>query len=316
MVEVIASLAVFMISKALYLSAMAYFFIIHILKMLWRISTSETKQAATTEPIAVHVNPVIVRNDESAVMRDPIGEFLSNFKAAQIRVIPLENIGSLTLSIYQVDGMSKRSLLITNPALVKRLGFDQKKLEDLRSPATMKESERCDYFYQQSIQDVQLYLNSQLAGSVEKTETIRGTDKATEVPKSNPIIVQKEVAQIEVKPIVSAPIVVRDANKVKQNKASRIGRFVGTGMGERSKTDPITKEKSQYKQFFVEFYDEALDGNLSREYGADLERVVDLVKPQVGQRIRITNLGRTPINFDGDTKKEPQYRNNFDLVLL
>lgn len=309
MIDLLAEIAFFVINRVLYIGALLLFVCSYVLRLFWRIfhqNISLSSQKESAAPVVEAVNHPNIAPQEHSAMNDPIGEMLASFKPGQIRVVPLEDIGQLTLNIYQNEGKAKRTLVISNNSLAKRLGFNSAKLDDLFSPDSVSEHDIATFMYEKTLEDVQEYLNNALAGKpVEpvlkpKTEPTVTPAKTTEPTQPAPVTQPVVQEQVHV-----APVIVRDANRKNHNKTKWIGRYIGSGVALRGKVDP-------YEQFYVDIIDESIDGP-NRVWGTDLSRSIDDLKPKLNQLMQITLHGKTPVVLASGEKSN---RINYEITML
>lgn len=315
MIEVLASGAFFVVNKLVYLAALLMFVCTYVLRLLWsifhrKLITPTTQQNTVNVVHNENIEPS--QHKEHSSMNDPIGEMLASFKPGQIRVIPLEDIGQLTLNIYQHEGRAKRSLVIFNKQLSDRIGYTSVKLPDLLSPVSLSENNVATFMYEKSLVDVQDYLNNALAGKVmEPAMKPNAEPKITAIKSVEPTQRVPEVISVVQEQEKVAPIIVRDASKKSNNKTTWIGRFVGSGMGTRNKTGQKGKVET-YEQYFVDIIDEAIDGP-NRVWGTDLSRCVESLQPKLNQLMLITLHGKTPVILPTGEKTS---RINYEITFL
>lgn len=235
-----------------------------------------------------------------------------NFKASNatsilsnsVQIVPLEDVGNMTIKVISDKGIAQRSLVVNNPALAKVLMSSKILLSDLPIDSSLARSEKDNFAYKQSILDVQELINAKLSNrSVEylekggnitsasslvagKSEDVKINNDSCDELRAH--VADQNLAHLSVDALNqksdSQPLKPRKQQVQKyRNGREYYGRFISFGKAK--------KTGESYKQFFVEFYDDSLGGAVNQVWGNDLRNAIDIVKPKDGEFIRIKNYG-------------------------
>lgn len=222
--------------------------------------------------------------------------YASNSQESSVQIVPLENVGNMTIRMLFSKNLAERSVVINNSALVDIFETNKVKMADLPLDSRFARADQCVHAYKQSILDIQEVINAKLAGQatvhLEKTDTIlelaqpvQESIPVAQPPKNVTPLKQPEHEQEEFheKREERDPQPARAAFHKYSQYREYTGRFLSCGRAK--------KTGETFKQFFIEFQDDALGGAANQVWGNDLRNAIDIVKPKTGELIRIRNYG-------------------------
>lgn len=284
----------------------------YLLKLFWRLTVIQFSskdiegEIAMTEEVSSHKSsPVSATNSapSEVLEKRPLNDIIRSYKANHLQVVPLVDIGNLTLSTNTNDRISKRKITLDNTSLIDFLGKREILLNDLIVPNNVSSQVMSNFCYDQSLQDAQNVLNELIAvknGTNNPVSSRVENSKVTEPPALIPQI--SSAAKLVDVPTQDHSIqkqkevIVRDASRpIMKPKKQHFGRFEGSGWGR--------KPGASFNQFYVAFYSEEKNGGLDKLWGNDLVNALDLAKPNKGDRICVTSFGFHPITLANNEVK-------------
>lgn len=225
------------------------------------------------------------------------------------QIVPVKDVGTMTLQTHIQTRVVVRKIGLS-AKLKQLLGDKRLLLDDIRIPSNVLRVDLNAFAYQQSLTDLQNKINSLLMGTdfssefSAVTESIHAdvvaanlvpanNDRNDKAPIQSPLPIEREVRPSDA---MSHPSnLIKPTKRLKPKEVS-VGRFIRCGTAR--------KTGVTYSQFFVEFYDDAMSGEVNQIWGNDLRRAIDIVQPVPGTRIQITNYGFQDVDLPDGKKTQ------------
>lgn len=262
-------------------------------------SNNQVACSLNSETVAQAPVSMPVSEPRSHEVRSKAADITSKCNLNSLQVVPIDDVGNLTLSTNSQKRICKRKLTITNNDLKSHLGLLEISLNDLQLPDDLSSSDVSMYCFNRSSIDVEVLLNELIAkkNSPHKQQDLEPISRIAEKTATQEVLKESLKNDGDVQPSVlkkTKTSLPRDVDsQALKPKKRYFGRFVEAGRG--------YKPGKNYKQFFVAFHNDEKQGDLDKVWGNDLSHAIDLAKPEVGDQICITSFGYQPFTMPDET---------------
>jgi len=279
------------------------------LKFVWKVfiqiaSFISNRRQATVgkKNVSLSLNSSEAIHEKVPVESHGLFQTITSLTCKQTQVVPIVDVGTLTLHRLVSTALVERVLTITNLRLVREFGTSKLQLPNLSINTSTSEKEIFDI----SIRDTENFLNEKWNQQFDQPK-----QQDQQLQKVQPIV-QSIVPEVKIADSLPEQLpVIAPSNSPKSlktvpdkgpknidTKTKIYGKFIGSGRGRKPGKD--------FEQFFVHIYDDAMDGSENKVWGATLQDALEVAKVSIGDRICITSFGFVPVILPGGKKSQKQ----------